>query len=603
MAQQQQQQPQPRRSDARVGPDPRDSTPADSGGAPFCAHSPFFLFNDNAPPPSPPSGECVASKQEMFQACFRNLKEFFLRQNDLPALEQQVRRDEGDMIRLRNPHTWYLVVRSAEKIPPVRCRDFSRYLCCESRLVTLGVLAVRKAAGLLEEMPCAMLLSERSNVYVYDWLTDGMFLVAEGLRTLADRGLLDLEAVYRHAATPLATKEPSYLVAPMLSLCDDVGGLMEFARRMNGDDVWLRTPGRLSYSLKLLGSVENLRKLSPYAFMTEEQLQGYLEYVTVTIRCPWHVLGAVGLYTARGVFVTNNLVLSDVFGRIYATNGTDGEIYRAADNIKMFFKIGLRKRDNKRFDRNYRGQERLEQKTICSHGRWDDDRDLQYMIERGLRLTPSSMEGAYKHTLRHALDPHSGVHWECLDEISEEDLLCQRKQRIAKQHGSLEAPARIMDGLWIEKDVDDPRAKTFRCPTAKGPRWYMPLQYRWDSPDEDKFLALRQESFVEVYEGPERKFAEETVPDLEKDGAWSEIEVMLDRLDAALLVYESGSERMIPTVVNWKPCHWFFRHREELRPRLTNKILSDETSEHGDGLLDLSRRNRGPGDRRETQTV
>ncbi|AAK57029.1 T5 [Tupaiid betaherpesvirus 1] len=346
---------------------------------------------------APSDAERRQTARLAFQQTLENLQGLYLCHGSAELLRAYVTANDGLLLRLRNPATWYLMVTPSGAVFETRERqDFSRYLCCgqPEPLEMVGVLVIRLGEITYEMSTCAVYLGGYGRVYVYDWDTDGLFHVASSLRHLAGRGLRDCEPVYRHPLTPYLTTQPAELVRALLeAAASGPGAVAAVAAHYWGRNLVLRTPDREPSPLLLHGSARALSGAFPFVTMTAEAYRGFARYVSERLACPWYVLGAVGSYSSDGLFTARVVVILDVAGAVYGVRAADPRgLCRLADDLPMFFKIGLLKEaEVNRYDRNGRGEGRLEKVPRCFHGGEARRRALQ---ERGRRLNQQDLRSA-----------------------------------------------------------------------------------------------------------------------------------------------------------------------------------------------------------------
>ncbi|AEV80992.1 tegument protein US22 [Saimiriine betaherpesvirus 4] len=416
------------------------------------------------------------TRRSVFQQMMLMLHGLFIRMHDHSALRDYVQKNQGVAICLRNPGTWFLVLRDSSDIAPVRGRRLDReYLCCDENLMTVGVLAVRASGGedkILSETTCVMLLGATGAVYVYDWKVDALFQVAQNLEDLAENGLMWCDSVYKHPSTPYSTVEPRYHVDRLLSAdCRDVKALAEIALDLKGLNLVITTPGENTREpLLLLGDVNQLRKSKPFVAMSDEAFEEMCRRITCRLCCQWHVLGVTGYYMKVGTFATMAVVILDRFGAVYALKSEDGDLHRLADDIQMFFRIGyLKLKGSYRFDRGCRGEALLETKPHCSH--WCS-RDAMPAYKQ-YPITQEEMESCFDWLTRPTL---------MREELQFDDVLgrtdmvptgtLMENQNWTFPVGSIQTLPENEDGAWQEDDIittafDGKRC--FRAPRSFGP--------------------------------------------------------------------------------------------------------------------------------------
>ncbi|QQL09789.1 Ba203 [Baboon cytomegalovirus] len=316
----------------------------------------------------------------VFQRAMTMLQGIFLRQYDPVCLRDYVKKHASTMIPLRNPSSWFLIFRCGADIPQVEGRQFGTdYMCCDETLEAVGILAVKLPDGdrkRVQETTCVLLIGHYGFVYVYDWDTDGLFQVTNTVKELAQYGLLMCESVYRHPHTPFSTTEPRYQVEKFLCLDPtDARAVANVAEEFRGINLVIKTPGRAEADpLLLLGSVENLREVYPFAKMRPTNFEDLIKYINQRLCCRWYVLGITGRYAAFGVLMTCGVIILDECGVCYALRVDESDLYRIADNIHMLFKCGfLKLRGMLRFDRGMRGEARLERAPGCDHFNRQED--------------------------------------------------------------------------------------------------------------------------------------------------------------------------------------------------------------------------------------
>nr|AAC27791.1 unknown [macacine betaherpesvirus 3] len=335
----------------------------------------------------------------VFQRCLTMLQGVYLRQYDQPCLREYIKKNSGTIIPLRNPCSWFLVLRSGIDIPQVETRSFDEYLCCKEKLEALGILGVQLRDGSdrkkIQETTCVVLLGSYGFVYVYDWDSDGLFQIGTSLKELAHHGLLTCESVYRHPQTPFSTTEPRFQVEKLLCLDPtDARGLAKTAEEFHGVNVVVKTPGRSEADpLLLLGTVEKLRQMYPFAKMRADNFSNLIKYINQRMCCRWYVLGVTGRYANFGILLTCGIILLDECGVCYVLRIDESDVFRLADNIQMLFRCGfLKLRGITRFDRGLRGEARLESECYCYHGARKQDLSWCSMVNT---VTAEQLCGAY----------------------------------------------------------------------------------------------------------------------------------------------------------------------------------------------------------------
>lgn len=529
----------------------------------------------NAPTPptstmaNAPSLEKTVDQETLFRLALEGMRELFLAQNDMTRLSREVARLEDTLIRLRNPATWYLRVRRGEHVPQTRDRDFSAYVCCDSRMCVLGtLLAPRCDDGTLEPVPAALLLSSRGRVFVYDWDTDGMLLVAPSLSKFADRGLLLCETVYRHPSTERCTHEPADLIS-VLASCSDGAGLAAVCTTHRYREIVLKTPGRDTSLLRLLGSTDALMKHIPYCLLDQDGIDHFRKFISLTIRCPWYLVGATGRFHERDGFVPDTLILTDMFGVIYGIEHHGRHVYRLADDINMFLRAGTLKRYMSRFDRNYASEGRLEPLPSCHHPHWGYGDGLDFLKARGHQIERRDMEAALRWALCRGIYTTPAFGWENMDQIPLTELWHGMQQVIPPEDSPVKNQDRVTPGPWERRTVDDPDARLFRHVPIQ-PRNYVLNVSRatLEAADtrEDALQLISSAKFVpeetcfrdeDGDSTSDDEVETESVPDLSGRQNWSESDVAADRIAAAIVLREGDLIRYSYFLPSMCPDEWF----------------------------------------------
>ncbi|AFK83996.1 B150 [miniopterid betaherpesvirus 1] len=410
----------------------------------------------------------VVSKEVLYVTALESLRGLFEKQHDPAAVRAYVCEKEGMMIRMRNPGSWYLMLRPGTKVPQTNGRDFNRYLCCRESMVVLGIMVLRSGPGLVfEELPCIMLLSSSGCVFIYDWETDGLMPAVPDIARLADQGLCRCESAYRLVGLRRITEHPKDVVQDLLD-ADGSGGraIARVAAGHAGRDVLLETPRQKTQCLKLAGTPTELRNVSPFALMTDVEMANLRRYLYKTMCCPWYALGNVGRYNSRGTFESGLLIIVDAFGALYAMKLDTCRVMRVADHLNMFFAIGLGKIvDMVRFDRNDRGQMRLEPRVMCPHG---DVRRSRATNAKDRAVTQKDLRAHLDWMLQLPMMKNCvDRRWEnIVDTVSAIYLECQLEQVIVPGVAEIEDNLLGGDDLWMEEDIEMTRGKNFRCPLA-----------------------------------------------------------------------------------------------------------------------------------------
>ncbi|AEV80849.1 tegument protein US22 [Aotine betaherpesvirus 1] len=406
------------------------------------------------------------TRKSIFHQTMLMLHGIFVRVHDHAALREYVQKNTGTAICLRNPGTWFLVLRDGTEIPSVRGRRFDLdYLCCNEALQTVGILAVRSMGSeekMLMETSSVLMLGATGAVYVYDWVTDALFEVAQNLEDFAEGGLIWYDSIYKHPATPYSTVEPRYHVDRFLAADPkDANAMAAVAHELRGLNLAVVTPGENEREpLLLLGELSLLRKMKPFIAMSDEDFAEMCDVITKTLCCLWRLIGVAGYYLKVGAFVPAAVIICDRFGAIYALKGEDGYICRLADDIQMFFRMGyLKLKGSYRYDRGCRGEARLECKPQCSH-RYNRS-GMEALAE--YPMTEGEMEWYFDWLTRPTLK----------DEITFESPLGRtdlvptgiltENQNWAFPCGSISTTPVSQDGAWQEKDLIATPFEDKRC--------------------------------------------------------------------------------------------------------------------------------------------
>lgn len=496
-------------------------------------------------------------KKSVFQYAFQSFKELFINQKDHFDLERIVRAMSGTAIRLRNPSTWYLIVRSGHAIPQLKERDFCRYAGRETYMCALGVLAVRKDDNnVLEQACCALLMDENSQIFVYDWRTDGLLYVASSLLEFSDRGLRDCEAVYRNPLSPYLTTRPEKVVQGLICLAGDSCQLMQFVKKRNGCDVTVVTPDQPNEPLKLLGSVQQLQMYLPYSLMDDVTFNELVHYISVMLQCPWFVLGAVGKYSHRGEFLVTEPVIVDAFSAVYLFDQRKG-LYRIADDLCVLFRGGFHKRRNMRFDRNLNSVCRVEKTVDCLSYLYSDYRSNFMLDLRGTSGDHIDMENAFTWLLENT---DYGGGWKCRDKFMASELTHDLYQTIPPSRVVLESRPETNWGLWSDPTIYfDRDLATFRCPMRQVPDKYLNMK----RPSNECMNALEATAVCNTPFTHTREqdgdvmYAVEPDPLKDTEEEWDEKEVWEQRLETVMQLYNMDKVRGIPFVPSCCPRTWY----------------------------------------------
>ncbi|AFK84000.1 B154 [miniopterid betaherpesvirus 1] len=447
------------------------------------------------------SSPSTVSDKVSFLVALESFRGLFVRQHDESAIVKYVLQMEDTLIRMRNPANWYLRYKTISKIPALWGRDFNQYMCCKNDMVTLGTMMFERESMRFQELKCILLMSSVGQLYLYEWESDGLSMVAQDLCELAERGLCRCESVYRFPGAPQITTDPKDIVDAFVAANQSSGrDVSMIAAKHAGRHVFLKTPGRDIECVQLSGNNVQLRRVCPYSDMTNLQFLQFKSYVQDTLCCPWHPLGNVGDHR-DGIFQARSLLLTDTFGVVYAMPLLTCRVIRLADDMRMLFRIGLAKSiDIIRFDRNERGQMRLENDVTCPH--WNRY-PLRSLIENG--RPPSAddltnrLECIFYQTL-HDMRPTPKM----LDPIPAEDLQCGLKQVMTLGDVTVESLASFFkNGPWSEEDMKLVYGKNFRCPlrrdepqnppdgdsTAQGRGAVSDTQGEWDVDDVAKTFS------------------------------------------------------------------------------------------------------------------
>ncbi|AEV80520.1 tegument protein US22 [Cercopithecine betaherpesvirus 5] len=442
----------------------------------------------------------------VFQRAMSLLQGVFLRQYDSVCLRDYVKKNSGTIIPLRNPSTWFLIFRHSADIPQVEGRQFGPdYMCCDEKLEAVGILAVKLPDGdrkRVQETTCVLLVGQYGFVYVYDWDSDGLFQIANSVKELAQYGLIMCESVYRHPQTPFATTEPRHQIEKFLCLDPtDAHAVAKVAEEFHGLNLVIKTPGRSEADpLLLLGSVENLRMVYPFAKMRPGNYEDLISYINQRLCCRWYVLGITGRYAAFGVLLTCGVIVLDECGVCYVLRIDDCDLYRVADSIHMLFKCGfLKLRGMLRFDRGMRGESRLEHAPSCDH--YNRREDLSWCSMLGT-VSRDQLESAYDWLTRTS---------RCYDKIptspcwGRTDLLptgvLQENQNWCFPWNSVTPLAAPQHGAWEEHDELTAKVRSFRVfRVSKG---YAPRTLRGDEETEDEYEDTTGEEGNEPEENDE----------------------------------------------------------------------------------------------------
>lgn len=420
----------------------------------------------------------------------------------------------------------------------------------------LGVLAVRRDDGVFEQACCALLMDENSQIFAYDWQTDGLLYVASSLVEFADRGLRDCEAVYRHPLSPYLTTRPEHIVQSLIRFAADPCQLMQFVKQYIGYDITVVTQDQPNEPLKLLGSVQELQMYLPYSLMDDATFNEFVHYISVTLQCPWFMFGAVGEYSTRGEFIVTEPVIVDAFSVMYLFEQRKG-LYRIAEDVSVLFRGGFHKRRNMRFDRNLNSVCRVEKAVDCLSYLHSDYRKHFMLDLRGTAGDQIDMDRAFEWLLRNT---DCGNDWKCADKIMASELTHDLYQTIHPSRVVLESCPETGSGLWSDPTIYfDIELTTFRCPMQPVPDKYLNIK----RPSNETMNALEATAvcntpFTHVYDqNDDVIYAVEPDPLKDSDEQWDEKEVWERRLGTVMQLYNMDTVRGIPFVPSCSPRTWY----------------------------------------------
>nr|CDI95460.1 gp139 [Caviid herpesvirus 2 str. CIDMTR] len=337
----------------------------------------------------------ILDKIEAYRRFMQAIDWLYLRQDSPSELEKRLEAHEGELIRLRQPDWWYLLVTPGHKMPEVKNRDFRKYLCCEEPLMAVGRLVVRSGDVTYDTTPAIMLLGTFGRVYTYDCETDGLSLVTTNVRQLATTGLAKCETVYRHNLTPWCCNDR--LVATLLRAYQM--GLDVFCRttESNPGIIVMDTPGYRSERCVLYVSGQLDRTMTeqlPFVLMSVKDRIWLKRYLTTRLCSAAYVVGCMMSYEEPECLECHTLIVMDGGGAVFALVLHTMEVERLADDLPMFFRCGMLKQYCAiRFDRHNRNVNRLEPAGVCPH-----EEDFRYVKIR--ESFPSKKEFYMRYHMR-----------------------------------------------------------------------------------------------------------------------------------------------------------------------------------------------------------
>lgn len=304
-----------------------------------------------------PSGD---TQRSFLRAC----RELFLASYGPASLRSAVRQTHRRRIPLPSPPGWFLRVDAhCEGEPDLADRDLRALAPGQSWMVAVGACYYQPPGRRHRRTPCYVLLGPRTRCFVYDAESDALFLAARDVDELARTGFVGVECLHVQRRTPWQTRRPEHLIRGLLWKGNDPGELARFAREYAGEEIALRTPGKVEANpLRLLGDFELVRRVWPFSALSADRLAAVKRYVDRRLRCAWHALGVVGVYHRHGAFHALHLIVVDRFGAVYYFSVQTASLWILADDVRALFRLGLLKAlvPGRRSDRDLGGLERLE---------------------------------------------------------------------------------------------------------------------------------------------------------------------------------------------------------------------------------------------------
>lgn len=345
----------------------------------------------------------------------------FMSQNDPERIADYVQKHEGDVLSLGPPGNWFVVV---DPNGYGNTGDPSSLLCCDEQLTLIGRCVRRDSGSSLglhaqcEDLGAdSVLPNNETNVvqiepglalyqgtfsryYIYDVGAHCVFLVAYELEELARYGVARFQFVYNLEDTVdvKSMKRTMYffLLNPVTPK-----GVAAIAERISNDDVVVRTPGYGLSRLRVTKSLNDTFRIYPFTSMSRVTVPRWWDDITRRLCAPWYPLGCIGRHrVSLGRFHANYFVLVDWFGSVYVIDlrDPDRNVRRAADDLKMFFRIGLLNIifDRRRFDTDLSRRARLEAPPRCPHV---EERSLERMKHLLVRWGHTQDEDEMKENL------------------------------------------------------------------------------------------------------------------------------------------------------------------------------------------------------------
>ncbi|AEV80853.1 protein US26 [Aotine betaherpesvirus 1] len=232
-----------------------------------------------------------------------------------------------------------------------------------------------------------LLMGRYETIWCFDRVQTTLYNVASSFDSLARKGLLHLEILYRQPEMQSfqLTEYPGQIVSELLQASKE--SLSELRRtlcRHRWQMLSLRTPGEQTRLLQLCSCPFDVQAFWPFMCMDAESLEELFTTLAEQLCCRGLVLGTVGECLPSGVFHAEYVLLVDETGCVYYFSIIARELWKLADDLTMLFRIGLMKLYTKgtRFNTARGDAEQLEVPGRCPHqmhSMWDRYSHVEYL--------------------------------------------------------------------------------------------------------------------------------------------------------------------------------------------------------------------------------
>ncbi|AEV80994.1 protein US26 [Saimiriine betaherpesvirus 4] len=342
----------------------------------------------------------------------RSFRDFILSQDSRYKIRNLVyeRYEERRSTAIPAPLGWRLCYTPFEVIFGTNGDDNSplpweSFLCCDNPLEVLGILryikpvsdtfnssdsededfeAIESNSDTETSSAPVLLMGRYETIWCFDRVDTVLFLVATSFDSLARKGLLHLDILYRHPFMPSFTESHSQMVTELIQASKSLPELRRVLSKYRWQMIPLRTPGEQTRVLQLCSSPFDIQAFWPFLCMDAESLEELFTILAEQLCCRGVVIGVIGECLPSGVFHGDYLILADEIGCVYYFSLFVSEMWKLADNLTMFFRIGLMKLYTKgrRFSTARRDAEELEVPGQCPHTMhhfWDRYSHIEYL--------------------------------------------------------------------------------------------------------------------------------------------------------------------------------------------------------------------------------